>query len=125
MLYIIRGIPGSGKSTLAREMLAENAIDVYYEADMYFEQDGEYKYDKSKIKEAHDWCFHITCLVVELGYNVAVANTFTRKWEYKPYIDYAKLLNIPYTVIVCKGEFTSIHNVPKATMNKMRERFEE
>lgn len=125
MLYIIRGIPGSGKSTLAREMLAENAIDVYYEADMYFEQEGEYKYDKSKIQKAHKWCLYNTCLALELGYKVAVANTFTRKWEYKFYVDYAKLLSIPYVVIICKGEFTSIHNVPKATVDKMRERFEK
>lgn len=51
-LVLIRGLPGSGKSTIARAMAAYE----HYEADMYFEKGGEYCYDASKIKDAHEWC---------------------------------------------------------------------
>ena len=54
-LYIIRGIPGSGKSTLAKKLVGD---DNYFEADMYFLQDGIYEFDITKIKDAHDWCYN-------------------------------------------------------------------
>ena len=53
MLIIVRGIAGSGKTTFVKKTFPEAA---HYEADMYFEQGGEYKFDASKLKEAHNWC---------------------------------------------------------------------
>jgi Tfp pilus assembly pilus retraction ATPase PilT len=44
VLYLVRGIPGSGKSTFAKTLSGE-----YYEADMFFMVDGEYKFDVAKI----------------------------------------------------------------------------
>lgn len=52
MLIIVRGIPGSGKSTLAKKLCALLG-GAYYEADMFFEQTGEYIFDPTKLAEAH------------------------------------------------------------------------
>ena len=51
MLVLLRGLPGSGKSYLGHYIWTS-----VFEADKYFEQDGEYKFDPSKLKEAHQWC---------------------------------------------------------------------
>ena len=44
-IYLLRGLPGAGKSTVAKRLGGE-----HYEADMYFMQDGEYKFDGAKLK---------------------------------------------------------------------------
>jgi hypothetical protein len=49
MLIIVRGIAGSGKTTFVKKTFPEAA---HYEADMFFEQKGEYKFDASKLKRS-------------------------------------------------------------------------
>ena len=52
VLYIVRGIPGSGKSTFAKTLGGQ-----HYESDMFFiNENGEYNFDVTKIKDAHQWC---------------------------------------------------------------------
>jgi adenylate kinase family enzyme len=51
-LIIVRGIPGSGKSTFASSLGIP-----HYEADQYFiGADGVYRFDFSKLGEAHRQC---------------------------------------------------------------------
>lgn len=50
-LYLIRGASGSGKNTLAAKLGCP-----VVEADMFFQTDEGYKYDPSRIKQAHAWC---------------------------------------------------------------------
>jgi adenylate kinase family enzyme len=122
MLYLIRGWPGSGKTTTAKEMLSYGTIDVYYEADMYF--DGPvlgYVFDPTKLGQAHAWCLRKTKEALEAGKNVAVSNTFTRLWELQKYID----LGFPYEIIECQGTFKNVHGVPLEKVLAMRARFEE
>jgi adenylate kinase family enzyme len=54
-LFLVRGIPGSGKSTFAKHIWNEYAI---CEADKFFhnKETGEYNFDPSRLKEAHEWC---------------------------------------------------------------------
>ena len=40
-----------GKSTLAKRVCNQ-----HIEADMFFMKDGEYKFDPTKLKQAHEWC---------------------------------------------------------------------
>ncbi len=124
MLYIIRGIPGSGKSTIANNLLKEGKVSAIVEADMYFIKDGEYKFDGTKIKNAHAWCKKTVIDNLQSGLNVAVANTFTRHWEYQEYVDFCKSNDIPYTIIVADGKYQNIHGVPSEIVKKMGERFE-
>ena len=137
-LYIIRGVPGSGKSTLAKK-LSNNVC----EADDYFYiQTGMYRYDPSKIKQAHDFC-RMQCETMMKNINtltkdidniehyldekdlcVAVSNTFVKKWEMNPYYNLAEKYDFSVVEIVCKGNFKNIHGVPEEKIESMRKRFE-
>lgn len=124
-LYIIRGVPGSGKTTLAKKMNDYGMIGVYFEADMFMIDDsGNYKFDQSKLSFCHDLCQRCVNDALEAGYDVAVSNTFTRKWEMNPYIDMAEKHGALATVIVCQGDYGNTHGVPDDKVHAMRDRFE-
>lgn len=124
-LYIFRGLPGSGKSTYARKLAAELGISDHYEADMFFEKDGTYTFDRKKIQEAHAWCQQKTQTALEAGRSVVVANTFTQKWEMEFYFNLANRLGIPVEIQTCEGNYQNVHGVPQEIIEKMRKRFEQ
>ena len=122
ILYIVRGLPGSGKSTFAKSIAP-----VHFEADMFFMNNGEYKFDFSKIKEAHQWCQESTQDAMVYGSpKVAVSNTFTQEWEMKPYYEMAEKYGyVVFSVIVeNRHGGKNVHGVPEATLDNMRKRFE-
>lgn len=123
ILILIRGIPGSGKSTLA-QMICKDDDFLHYEADSYFMKAGAYIFNPRLLKEAHKCCFDQTKHALLSGLSVVVSNTFTTKKEIGPYIELAKGLNIPYNIIICQGNFGSVHNVPDETIEKMKKRFD-
>jgi predicted kinase len=116
-LYIIRGLPGSGKSTLAKT-LAEKYNFNHFEADMFFMQNGEYTFDRNKLKEAHKWCQEQVEEYLFMGHNVVVSNTFVKLWEIEPYEKLAKKYFAEINIIECNGQYQSIHNIPEETIKK-------
>ena len=83
-LYIVRGLPGSGKSTFAEALVGSDFL--VCEADKYFIVDGEYKFDATKLRQAHEWCknrvetYMKDSLVNDQFYReIAVSNTFTQE----------------------------------------------
>lgn len=125
-LYIIRGLPGSGKSTYVNKTLNNFDDLLLIEADMFFEDvNGNYNFDPSLIKQAHEWCYKTCQELLKQGKKVAVANTFTRLWEFTKYINLAKTLEINYEVIKMETQYASIHNIPKETIKMMKDRFED
>ena len=90
-LFLLRGLPGSGKSTLAKSLGG-----FHVEADMFFMKDGEYRFDGSKLKDAHEWCQNEVNLAMILNHTtgannkIVVSNTFTQEWEMKAYTDLAE-----------------------------------
>ena len=123
VLYIVRGIPGSGKSTFAKTLGGQ-----HYEADMFFiDEDGNYKFDGTKIKDAHKWCqsFVETDMVLEYP-KIVVSNTFTQEWEMKPYMDLAKEHGYKVFTIVVENRHggNNVHNVPEDKIEQMANRFE-
>jgi len=121
-LTLIRGLPGSGKTTLACWL--SNEYTESFEADSYFYDDyGNYVFDETEIKAAHEGCQNITELSLLNGYNVVVANTFTTPSEMKPYYLMAKKLGAKLNVITCQGDFGSVHDIPQETYDKMKKRF--
>lgn len=123
VLYIVRGIPGSGKSTFAKTLGGQ-----HYEADMYFiDEEGNYKFDGTKIKDAHKWCqsFVETDMVLEYP-KIVVSNTFTQEWEMKPYMDLAKEHGYKVFTIVVENRHdgNNVHNVPEDKIEQMANRFE-
>lgn len=123
-LFLIRGLPGSGKTTIAKKMVSGLLYTKHLEADMFFMDGREYKFDASKLGRAHEWCQHQTLEALNRNLDVIVSNTFTTKKELKPYFDIAKSVGIIPQVIHCQNMFGSIHNVPEETLMKMRARWD-
>lgn len=126
-LYLVRGIPGSGKSTLAKSLGG-----VHIEADQYFMEKGEYKFDISKIKNAHNYCQSQTqAWMGSDGQQVnvdriVVSNTFTMDWEMQPYFEMAKKYGYRVYSLIVENRHRGIntHSVPEETIEKMKNRFE-
>ena len=122
--------PGSGKSTLARKIAnlhsLENKVAKIFETDNYFMENGEYKFNPSKLKENHAKCFNdfLDALNDRHVDVVIVANTFTRKWEYVNYADAAKDSGYEVTMLIANGNYKNVHNVPDDVVQKMKNRFE-
>lgn len=53
-LVLIRGLPGTGKTTLAKGYVAKGYR--HFEADHFFMQNGQHRFDKERLSEAHAWC---------------------------------------------------------------------
>ena len=115
-LILIRGIPGSGKSTLAKTI----PHDSHFEADMFFMINGEYVFDNTKIKEAHEWCQEQTRNALNRNEIVIVSNTFVKKWEMESYLKMCPDAKI----IIANGKYKNIHNVPDAVIERMVNNFE-
>ncbi len=122
VLYITRGLPGSGKSTFAQSLDCP-----FVEADMYFDHNGEYKFDPTKLRDAHNWCRNKVrdWMMVDTP-KIAVSNTFTQNWEMETYYELAKEFGYTvFSVIVeNRHDGTNTHNVPEQTIQKMKDRFE-
>jgi len=66
------------------------------------------------------------------GKTVAVANTFTQRWEMQPYLDMVKEIGCPFAVIdLFDGGMTddqladrNVHGVPMVAIHGMRARYE-
>ena len=120
-LYLVRGLPGSGKSTLAK-MIG----DSYFEADMYFMEDGIYNFDPAGLKDAHEWCRKSTETAMRRGEDkVIVSNTFTQEWEMKAYYELAEKYGYRVHSIIVENvhEGKNVHNVPEDKINEMKKRF--
>jgi predicted kinase len=126
ILYLLRGLPGSGKSSVAKSLM--NAQTGHVEADMFFMKNGEYNFDASKLKEAHEWCRKQTDVYMQpYGYNtVIVSNTFTQEWEMKPYYELAEKYDFVVFSLVVENRHRGIneHGVPDETLEKMENRFQ-
>lgn len=120
-LFLLRGLPGSGKSTLAKMICNQHV-----EADMFFMQDGEYKFDATKLKQAHKWCQDKTESWMQKRYNVVVSNTFTQEWEMDAYYELAKKYGYQVHSLIVENRHGGInqHGVPEETLEKMKKRFE-
>jgi len=123
-LVLLRGLPGSGKSTAAK--LFNKA--PHFEADMYFmDADGNYQFDFTKIKDAHNWCRHSTMDAMKKGYPVVVvSNTFTQEWEMEAYYLLAEELGymVVSMIVENRHDGKNIHGVPEDKLEIMKNRFE-
>ena len=130
-LILLRGLPGSGKSTLAKIMVGSDFL--VCEADQYFMQDGEYKFDATKLKEAHEYCrnkvegyMKDSLLNDHFYHEIAVSNTFTQEWEMDAYYWLAEQYGYRVHSLVVENRHRgeNAHGVPAETLTKIRERFE-
>lgn len=131
-LILLRGVPGAGKSSTAKLLGAGGAGCAHFEADMFFMNNGNYVFDGSKIKDAHQWCKnsveHAMLLNYTTGENckIIVSNTFTQEWEMEAYYDLAKQWDYRVTSLIVENRHggTNEHGVPEDKVQVMRDRFE-
>lgn len=130
-LYIVRGLPGSGKSTFAEALVSSDFL--VCEADKYFIVDGEYKFDATKLKQAHEWCrnkvetYMKDSLVNDQFYReIAVSNTFTQEWEIEAYYKLAEQYGYMVFSIIVENRHGGVneHGVPADKLEQMKNRFE-
>jgi predicted kinase len=124
ILYCVRGVAGSGKSTFAKTLGGR-----HYEADMFFIDpiSGEYKFDGSKIKLAHEWCQNRVegDMILNMD-KIVVSNTFTQEWELEKYFELAKKYGYKTFSIVVENRHGGVnqHGVPEEKVEQMKNRFE-
>jgi predicted kinase len=130
-LYLLRGLPGSGKSTFAKALVCDDFL--ICEADKYFLTDGEYMFDGSKLRDAHEFCrnrvetYMKDSLLNDQFYRrIAVSNTFTQEWEMETYFELAKKYDYRVYSIIVENRHGGVneHGVPEEKLEQMKERFE-
>ena len=122
-LILLRGLPGSGKSTLAKSIGGSHV-----EADMFFIDDvGNYNFDASRLKDAHEWCRKTTETAINRGASkIIVSNTFTMEWEMDAYYELAKEYGYRVHTLIVENRHGGVneHNVPDDKLEQMKNRFE-
>jgi predicted kinase len=128
-LILLRGPSGSGKSTIANHLLVSDFSDLevsWHEADHFFGRGDDYKFDASKLSEAHSTCQSDVRKCMEHGYDrIIVSNTSMARWEMNPYLQLAR--EHAYNVVVLRTpgpwdaeilQARNVHGVPLKTLTK-------
>jgi predicted kinase len=129
-LILLRGLPGSGKSTLAKIILQIRSTDdpEVLSADDFFEnKEGDYNFDPSKIKEAHNYCqFRCSERMRQQKAKIVVANTFTQEWEMDEYFKMAERYNYRVHTVIVENRHgnKNVHGVPEDKLQQMKNRFQ-
>lgn len=129
-LILLRGVPGSGKTTLGNAILftnQSNIQDVLSADNFFINEKGEYIFDFTKLKEAHNDC-QVKCAerMRNQFSKIVVANTFTQEWEMEPYFVMAERYNYRIHTVIVENRHgnKNIHNVPKEKIEQMIKRFD-
>lgn len=129
-LILLRGLPGAGKSSFAKTMWSEYVV---CEADDYFVENGEYKFNARDLPKAHNWCkFRVEVFMKDnqtnpqFYPNIVVSNTFTQEWEFRDYYKLAEQYGYRVYSLIVENRHggKSVHNVPEETVVSMRNRFD-
>ena len=129
-LILLRGLPGSGKTTLAKIILQLRSTDEpeILSADDFFEdKEGEYNFDPTKLKEAHNYCqFRCSERMRQQKARIVVANTFTQEWEMDEYFKMAERYNYRVHTVVVENRHgnENVHGVPEDKLQQMKNRFQ-
>jgi predicted ABC-type ATPase len=126
-IYILRGVPGSGKSRFAANYrYGEEKKGWICSADQYFSKSGTYKFDPSKLPEAHQSCLrNFIDSISSSCPMIIVDNTNIHAWEMAPYIALGELYGYQVEIHTFKVENPviaferNIHNVPLKTIQYM------
>jgi predicted kinase len=131
ILTLVRGLPGSGKSTFANTITNKFSI---CEADKFFyDKEGNYNFDGSKLREAHNWCKEQVEIRMKDNWineqfypHIVVSNTFTQEWEMDAYFGLANQYGYKVFTIIVENRHGGVneHGVPTDKLEQMRNRFE-
>jgi predicted kinase len=121
ILYILRACPGAGKSTFAKT-LGTKAICT---ADDYMMHDGKYNWSYDNAYKAHKWCQRKCMKFMRANAErIVIANTNTTEKDMLPYSTMAELFGYKVFYIVIENRHNGVneHNVPKETLENMKNR---
>jgi predicted kinase len=131
VLFLVRGLPGSGKTSFASAIWNDYAV---CEADKFFyDKEGNYNFDLSKLKEAHAWCKNeVESRMIEHQNNqqyypeIAVSNTFTQEWEMEDYFKLAEKYGYKVVSLIIENRHggQNVHGVPEDKLQIMKNRFQ-
>ena len=131
VLFLVRGLPGSGKTSFASAIWNDYAV---CEADKFFyDKEGNYNFDPSKLKEAHNWCKNEVEIRMQDHQNnqqyypeIAVSNTFTQEWEMEDYFKLAGKYGYKVVSLILENRHGSqnVHGVPDEKLQIMKDRFQ-
>ena len=113
-LIILKGTSSSGKSTFAN--LIAYPCFIITADDYFYDKDGNYNFDGSKLGAAHAACRDKFDEAVkdDIITNIVIANTNTRESEWKYYSDKAEKagLKVFHVVMEKRHENVNSHQVP-------------
>jgi predicted kinase len=131
VLFLVRGLPGSGKTSFATAIWNDYAV---CEADKFFyDKEGNYNFDPSKLKEAHAWCKNeVETRMKDHQDNqqyypeIAVSNTFTQEWEMEDYFKLAEKYGYKVVSLIIENRHggQNVHGVPEDKLQIMKNRFQ-
>ena len=131
VLFLVRGLPGSGKTSFATAIWNDYAV---CEADKFFyDKEGNYNFDATKLKEAHAWCKNdVESKMIEHQNNqqyypeIAVSNTFTQEWEMEDYFKLAEKYGYKVVSLIIENRHggQNVHGVPENKLQIMKDRFQ-
>lgn len=95
-------------------------------------EDGEYKFDVTQLKNAHNYCQSQTRAWMKTDgtqvdvSRIVVSNTFTQEWEMKPYVEMAEEFGYRVYSLIVENRHGGVndHGVPEDKIKQMKDRFE-
>jgi predicted kinase len=131
-LIILRGLPGCGKSSLAKQLTSHHGVS--YSTNDFFMENNVYRFDVSKLKDAHMWNQQRTLVAMKNAEPlVVVDNCNIKKWEAKPYVEMGIKYGytITFTTVDTPWKFNptelankNIHNVTEKMIERMLDQWE-
>ena len=131
-MVILRGLPGCGKTTTAKQITVQNG--VVFSTNDYFYENGIYKFDAKKLKDAHLWNQQRTKDAMEKDEGlIVIDNNNVRKWEAKPYVELATKFGytVEFQTVETLWKFTldelvsrNTHNIPNNIIQRMIDQWE-
>lgn len=132
LVTIMRGPPGSGKTWWHTHQL-KKGIDsgvVVVDANSFFIENGEYRFDIERIHEAHEWCLRnfVEALLSKNNRprHLIVDNTNVSAVSIAPYVSLAEAYNEGYQIVRMEPRLTDlemakycVHKVPAETVSRM------
>lgn len=123
---ILLGLPGSGKSTWCARNSSPRT--VVCSADHYFNLNGRYQFDPSKLPEAHAACLRAFITSCQLKLSVVVDNTNCSLAQVAPYVVVAQAYGCDTRVLLLEAPDAferQVHAVPLVSWQRMRKSLDE